>query len=101
MSDATSAGAAFEATPNNLEPYWMPFTSNRAFKKSPRMIARSKDMHYYSTDGRAIIDGTAGLWCSNAGHCRQPIVEAVQKQIAELDYAPNFQFGHPKAFEAA
>ncbi|MGF7159692.1 beta-alanine--pyruvate transaminase [Rhodoligotrophos appendicifer] len=101
MSEAYAAGAAWEPSPNNLESYWMPFTANRAFKQQPRLIARAKDMHYYSTDGRAVMDGTAGLWCSNAGHCRGPIVEAIQKQAAELDYAPSFQFGHPKAFEAA
>ena len=92
---------AWEPSPNNLEPFWMGFTPNRAFKKRPRMIARAKDMHYYDMSGRAILDGTAGLWCSNAGHCREPIVEAIQKSAAELDFAPTFQFGHPKVFELA
>jgi beta-alanine--pyruvate transaminase len=92
---------AWEPSPNNLEPFWMGFTPNRAFKKRPRMIARAKDMHYYDMTGRPILDGSAGLWCSNAGHCRQPIVEAIQKSAAELDFAPTFQFGHPKVFELA
>jgi beta-alanine--pyruvate transaminase len=87
--------------PNDLEPYWMPFTANRAFKARPRMIAGAKDMHYITTDGRKVIDGSAGLWCTNAGHNRAPIVEAIQAQAAELDYAPAFQFSHPKAFELA
>jgi beta-alanine--pyruvate transaminase len=96
------AGAtSWEPSPNNLEPFWMGFTPNRAFKKRPRMIARAKDMHYYDLSGRAILDGSAGLWCSNAGHCRGPIVEAIQKSAAELDFAPTFQFGHPKVFELA
>jgi beta-alanine--pyruvate transaminase len=96
------AGAAhWEPSPNNLEPFWMGFTPNRAFKKRPRMIARAKDMHYYDMGGRPILDGSAGLWCSNAGHCREPIVEAIQKSAAELDFAPTFQFGHPKVFELA
>ena len=96
------AGAtAWEPSPNNLEPFWMGFTPNRAFKQRPRMIARAKDMHYYDMAGRAVLDGTAGLWCSNAGHCRGPIVEAIQKSAAELDFAPTFQFGHPKVFELA
>ncbi|MFO0990373.1 MAG: aspartate aminotransferase family protein [Hyphomicrobiales bacterium] len=95
--DATS----WEPSPNNLEPFWMGFTPNRAFKKRPRLIARAKDMHYYDMSGRAVLDATAGLWCSNAGHCRQPIVEAIQKQAADLDFAPTFQFGHPKVFELA
>jgi beta-alanine--pyruvate transaminase len=89
------------AVPNDLEPYWMPFTPNRAFKARPRMIARAKDMHYITTDGRKVIDGSAGLWCTNAGHNRDPIVAAIQAQAAELDYAPAFQFAHPKAFELA
>ena len=92
---------AWEPSPNNLEPFWMGFTPNRAFKKRPRMIARAKDMHYYDMSGRAILDGSAGLWCSNAGHCRDPIVAAIQKSAAELDFAPTFQFGHPKVFELA
>ena len=89
------------AVPNDLEAYWLPFTSNRAFKASPRLIARAKDMHYYTPDGRAVLDGTAGLWCTNAGHNREPIVAAIRAQAAELDYAPAFQFSHPKAFELA
>ncbi len=89
------------ATPNDLDAYWMPFTANRAFKARPRMLAGAKDMHYFTTDGRNILDGAAGMWCSNAGHNRDPIVEAIQKQAATLDYAPPFQFGHPKAFELA
>ena len=91
----------WEASPNNLEPFWMGFTPNRAFKQRPRMIARAKDMHYYDMSGRAILDGSAGLWCSNAGHCRDPIVAAIQKSAAELDFAPTFQYGHPKVFELA
>ncbi|HVW92250.1 MAG TPA: aminotransferase class III-fold pyridoxal phosphate-dependent enzyme, partial [Devosia sp.] len=87
--------------PNDLNAFWMPFTANRQFKKAPRLFARAKDMHYYTTDGREVLDGTAGLWCVNAGHCRPKIVEAIQEQAAELDYAPAFQMGHPKAFELA
>ena len=96
-----AGAAAWEPSPNNLEPFWMGFTPNRAFKQRPRMIARAKDMHYYDMSGRAVLDGTAGLWCSNAGHCRGPIVDAIQKSAAELDFAPTFQFGHPKVFELA
>ena len=95
--DATS----WEPTPNNLESFFMGFTPNAAFKKRPRLIARAQDMHYYDMKGRAILDGSAGLWCCNAGHCRQPIVDAIQKQAAELDFAPTFQYGHPKIFELA
>jgi beta-alanine--pyruvate transaminase len=87
--------------PNDLEPYWMPFTANRAFKKRPRLIVGAKDMHYVASDGRKLIDGAAGLWCTNAGHNREPIVAAIQREAETLDYAPAFQFGHPKAFELA
>jgi beta-alanine--pyruvate transaminase len=91
----------WEASPNNLEPFFMGFTPNKAFKQRPRMIARAKDMHYYDMQGRPLLDGSAGLWCCNAGHCREPIVEAIQKSAEELDFAPTFQFGHPKVFELA
>ena len=87
--------------PNDLSAFWMPFTANRQFKKSPRMFVAAKDMHYTTSDGRQVLDGTAGLWCVNAGHARPKIVEAIGKQAAELDYAPAFQMGHPKAFELA
>ncbi len=87
--------------PNNLEPFWMPFTANRQFKANPRMLVGAKDMHYTNQEGRQIIDGTAGLWCCNAGHNRRPIVEAIQNQAGEMDYAPAFQMGHPKGFELA
>src|SRR3954465_4250089 len=87
--------------PNDLEAFWVPFTPNRAFKKNPRLIARAKDMHYYTVDGKAVMDGSAGMWCCNAGHNRPPIVEAIKQQAEELDYPPAFQFSHPKAFELA
>ena len=87
--------------PNDLSAYWMPFTANRAFKLGPRMVAAAKDMHYITADGRTVIDGAAGMWCANAGHNRDPIVAAIRKQAETLDYAPAFQFGHPKAFELA
>jgi beta-alanine--pyruvate transaminase len=87
--------------PNDLEAFWMPFTPNRAFKKAPRLIVRAKGMHYFTDDGRAVLDGTSGLWCSNAGHNRDPIVAAIKRQAEELDYAPAFQFAHPHAFELA
>lgn len=87
--------------PNDLNAFWMPFTANRQFKKNPRMFVAAKDMHYTTADGRQVLDGTAGLWCCNAGHCRPKITEAIQKQAAELDYAPAFQMGHPVAFELA
>ena len=87
------------ANVNALEPYWMPFTANRQFKAAPRMLVSAKDMHYVADDGRGILDGTSGMWCVNAGHCRDKIVEAIQAEAATLDYAPPFQWGHPKAFE--
>ncbi|HML07455.1 MAG TPA: aspartate aminotransferase family protein [Xanthobacteraceae bacterium] len=87
--------------PNDLDAFWLPFTPNRAFKRAPRLIARAKDMHYYTPDGRAVLDGLAGLWCTNAGHNRDPIVAAIKREAAELDYAPAFQFAHPKSFELA
>ena len=86
---------------NDLSAFFMPFSANRQFKKAPRLLASAKDMHYYTQDGRKVMDGTSGLWCVNAGHCRPRIVEAIQKQAAELDFAGTFQMGHPKAFEAA
>ncbi len=84
-----------------LAAFWMPFTANKTFKTHPRLLVSAKDMHYQSADGRQILDGTAGLWCSNAGHCRQPIVDAISKTAATLDFGPTFQLGHPLAFELA
>jgi beta-alanine--pyruvate transaminase len=98
QADRRSAAAT---VPNDLESFWIPFTPNRAFKHAPRLIARAKDMHYYTPDGRAVLDGTAGLWCTNAGHNRDPIVAAIKRQAEDLDYAPAFQFAHPKSFELA
>ncbi|MCA1299624.1 aspartate aminotransferase family protein [Stappia indica] len=88
-------------TSNNLDAFWMPFTANRQFKKNPRLFVGAEGMFYKTADGRDVLDGTAGLWCCNAGHARPRITEAVQRQIAELDYAPAFQMGHPHAFELA
>jgi beta-alanine--pyruvate transaminase len=95
MSDRTVSA------PNDLRAYWMPFTANRQFKKAPRMFVAAEGMRYVTQDGRRVLDGTAGLWCCNAGHRRPRIVSAIAEQAAELDYAPAFQMGHPKAFELA
>ncbi|MGZ8231263.1 MAG: aminotransferase class III-fold pyridoxal phosphate-dependent enzyme [Burkholderiales bacterium] len=84
-----------------LDPFWMPFTANRQFKASPRLLVSGQDMHFIAEDGRRILDGTAGLWCSNAGHCRTKVVEAIRRQAGELDYAPIFQMGHPGPFKVA
>ncbi|WP_028536858.1 aspartate aminotransferase family protein [Paludibacterium yongneupense] len=85
----------------NLDALWMPFTANRQFKAAPRMLVAADGVYYTDDAGRSVLDGTSGLWCVNAGHNRRPIVEAVQRQVACLDYAPPFQMGHPLAFEAA
>ncbi len=84
-----------------LDALWMPFTANKAFKARPRLLVSAKDMHYVSDDGRQILDGAAGLWCVNAGHCRAPIVQAVQQAVATIDFAPAFQMGHPATFTLA
>src|ERR1700752_755659 len=87
--------------PNDLAAHWMPFTANRAFKKQPRLLAGAKDMHYITVDGRHIIDAASGMWCTNAGHGRTQISQAIAKMAETLDYAPPFQFGIPHAFELA
>jgi beta-alanine--pyruvate transaminase len=81
--------------------YWMPFTANRQFKANPRLLVAAEGMHYTSADGRKVLDGTAGLWCVNAGHGRPEIAEAVERQLLTLDYSPAFQMGQPGAFELA
>jgi beta-alanine--pyruvate transaminase len=81
--------------------FFMPFSMNRQFKKAPRLVSRAEGIHYYTPEGRKIIDGTSGLWCVNAGHCRPAIAEGVAKGVATLDFAPPFQLGHPLAFEFA
>ena len=88
------------STPN-LDAYWMPFTANRQFKKAPRLFVKASGMHYWTDEGRQVLDGVAGLWCVNAGHTRPKIVQAIQAQAAEMDFAPPFQMAHPKAFELA
>ena len=100
MLDKSPRPAAVNV-PNDLAAHWMPFTANRAFKKAPRLLAGAKDMHYITVDGRKLIDAAAGMWCTNAGHGRTQISEAIAKMAATLDYAPPFQFGIPQAFELA
>jgi len=96
MSEEPGGGA-----PNDLEAFWLPFTPNRHFKAHPRMLVSAEGMYYGDSTGRKILDGISGLWCVNAGHGARPVVEAIQRQARELDFAPSFQFGHPKAFELA
>jgi beta-alanine--pyruvate transaminase len=90
-----------DATPRALDAFWMPFTANRQFKANPRLLSRAQGMHYWTPSGVQVLDACAGLWCVNAGHSRPEITQAVAAQLAELDYAPTFQMGHPLAFELA
>ncbi|MCA0400157.1 MAG: aspartate aminotransferase family protein [Proteobacteria bacterium] len=101
MSRSGAQPITSEVQPNDLSAYWMPFTANRAFKKTPRIVTRAKGMHYYTADGRAVMDTIAGLWCCNAGHNRDSIVAAIQAQAETLDYAAPFQFAHPLGFQLA
>ncbi|KAM3090517.1 aspartate aminotransferase family protein [Phormidesmis sp. 146-35] len=87
--------------PDSLDAFWMPFTANRQFKAKPRLMAAAKGMYYTTIDDREVLDGTAGLWCVNAGHCREKIVEAIHQQVSTLDFAPTFQMGHPAPFALA
>ncbi len=89
------------AHPHSMDAYWMPFTANRQFKKAPRLLAKASGMHFWTPEGREVLDGIAGLWCVNAGHARPKIVQAIAAQAAELDFAPPFNMAHPKAFELA
>ena len=97
------SATAASASPSraDLEAYWMPFTANRQFKSKPRLLGKASGMHYWSPDGRQILDAVAGLWCVNAGHGRREITEAVSHQLETMDFAPPFQMGHPPAFELA
>jgi beta-alanine--pyruvate transaminase len=93
--------AMLQHPPNDLDAFWMPFTDNRYFKANPRLLVAAKGMYYTASDGRDILDGTAGLWCVNAGHGRETIVEAIREQAGKLDFAPTFNLGHPLAFQLA
>ncbi|WP_144324442.1 aspartate aminotransferase family protein [Tepidimonas aquatica] len=84
-----------------LAAHWMPFTGNRQFKADPRLIVAADGAYLIDADGRRVFDGLSGLWCTGLGHGRREIVEAVSRQVATLDYAPAFQFGHPLSFELA
>ena len=99
MNDLTPP--SFEMRPNDLDPFWMPYSNNRGFKAAPRMLARAEGIYYYTPEGRDVLDATAGLWCCNAGHGRHEITEAIQRQAAVMDFAPTFQLAHPIAFQAA
>jgi beta-alanine--pyruvate transaminase len=88
-------------TREELEAHWMPFTANRQFKASPRILSHAKGVHYWTSDGRQILDGVAGLWCVNAGHGRREISQAVARSLEQMDFAPPFQMGHPQAFDLA
>jgi beta-alanine--pyruvate transaminase len=90
-----------ETMPENLERHWMPFTANRDFKRQPRMFVRASGMHYFDPSGRQVLDGSSGLFCTPAGHCRPEIAQAVAEQLQTLDYTPSFMRGHPSAFEFA
>ena len=101
MNDRADTAVNTAATDLERSAFFMPYTSNREFKKSPRLLERAEGMYYWTPDGRKILDGTAGLWCVNAGHCRPKIAEAIAAQAKKLDFAPSFQMGHPIAFEFA
>jgi len=98
LSPASGIG---NAPKSGMDAFWMPFTANRQFKQEPRLLAKASGMHFWTPEGREVLDGIAGLWCVNAGHARPKIVKAIAEQAQELDFAPPFNMGHPKAFELA
>ncbi len=98
---APRAANVFSAPKHKMDAFWMPFTANRQFKKSPRLLSKADGMYFWTPEGRQVLDGIAGLWCVNAGHARPKIVRAIAEQAAEMDFAPPFNMGHPKAFELA
>ena len=98
---AASAPRGILAANASMDAFWMPFTASRQFKQAPRLLAKAEGMHYWTPDGRQILDGVAGLWCVNAGHARPKIVQAIASQAADMDFAPPFNVAHPKAFELA
>jgi beta-alanine--pyruvate transaminase len=98
---ASAGHAGSDVASLDLEAFWMPFTASRQFKSAPRLLAKAKDMHYWTPDGRQILDAVAGLWCVNAGHARPKIVKAIAEQVQEMDFAPPFNMAHPKSFELA
>ena len=100
-TQAPLAKTGATAAQPKMDAFWMPFTANRQFKKAPRLLAKAKGMYFWTPEGRQILDGIAGLWCVNAGHARPKIVQAIAEQAAEMDFAPPFNMGHPKAFELA
>jgi len=99
MNERARAEAVGQSLENSA--FFMPFSMNRQFKKAPRLVSRAEGIHYYTPEGRQIVDGTSGLWCVNAGHCRPKIAAGVAHAVATLDFAPPFQLGHPQAFEFA
>ncbi|MEA1672742.1 aspartate aminotransferase family protein [Nitrospirillum sp. BR 11163] len=101
MLEDVAGGPPLRSNEADLSSFWMPFTNNRFFKKNPRLLASASGMTYRTPDGAEILDGTAGLWCVNAGHARAEIVDAIARQAATLDFAPTFQLAHPQAFELA
>jgi beta-alanine--pyruvate transaminase len=101
LATITHSAPIAAAQAPSMDAFWMPFTASRQFKQAPRLLAKAKGMHYWTPEGRQILDGIAGLWCVNAGHGRPKIVEAIAAQAAEMDFAPPFNMAHPKAFELA
>jgi len=95
------ASGTSQAPKSGMDAFWMPFTANRQFKQRPRLLAKASGMHFWTPEGREVLDGVAGLWCVNAGHARPKIVKAIAETAQELDFAPPFNMGHPKAFELA
>ena len=101
MSSSSSYDYDFTKLANSLEEFWMPFTQQRHFKKDPRIVVSAEGMYYTDQDGRQIMDGSAGMWCANAGHNVPRIKEAITAQLETLDFAPAFRYGHPTPFRAA
>jgi beta-alanine--pyruvate transaminase len=89
------------AAAEHSDAFWMPFTANRDFRKQPRIISGAAGHYYTTADGRKLYDLFAGLWTSGLGHCHPKIVDAVQKQVAELDYAIAFQIANQRSIELA
>src|SRR6202045_174924 len=80
-----------------------PYTNLLGFRDTgPLIVERGQGVYVHDSDGKAYLEGMAGLWCTALGYGNEELVEAAAAQMRKLSFAHLFTGrSHDLAIELA
>jgi len=87
----------------DVETLLHPYVNLASFRDNgPLIIERGQGVYVYDTEGKAYIEGMAGLWCTALGYGNEELVQAATAQMRKLSFAHLFTGrSHDPAIELA